>query len=521
MDQITRTVEPAQGFVFNAEQIKPGIYQGVSNDEYQSGPGISKGHIDHALTNGRVYQYYKVDGNEQRETAAFREGKILHKALLEFDDFHTEYAVMPAMPEGALSSADELKGWIEAYNDSLPKKPGTQELVEAIEAFNFTLPKKPAQADLVTAVEAYNEGLPQPVAAGSNLEDHRAAYELLPAEWQTAEDDKATSLKKAIKAYNDSLPKPLKSKGNYTTLLESYAACSPEHAAQAAEWIQCRDPLPTSGGSAKVMETYASISPEHAAQVAEWAEYPAPLSMGGTKADLIARIRSVDESVQFVDEIVAEFKAHHEGKEILSQDEWIHVQRIREAVLAEPEAAMLLEEGVAEQSIYWRHRTTGELLKCRPDWTTPDHVLVDAKFVLDASPAGFARDGSKHNYHVQDAHYSEGYEAVTGIRPGFVFIAIQKDAPLGQEAFKPVLVGVYHYKDEDRTRGLALRDLGLTSILRWRAAGYWPGYDGIHEIEVPQYQANREKALIDGYDWSLADLQTDEQEEEFNEVLFS
>lgn len=458
--------------IFNAEQINPGIYQGVSNDDYQSGPGISKGHIDHALNNGRVYQYYKVDGNEQKETAAFREGKILHKALLEFDDFSDEYAVMPVMPEGALASSDELKGWIEQYNAGLPQKPDA--------------------ADLTTAIEAYNEGLAAPLPAG-NLDEAEASYSKLPAEHQKiGEDEKRTltRLKACIKAHNDTLPKPLKAKGSYATLLESYAACGNEHAAQ----------------------------------VEEWRQYPEPLSMGGSKADLMERIRSADESVQFVDDIVTRFKAEHEGKEILSQDEWTHVLRIREAVLAEPEAAMLLEEGVAEQSIYWRHRKTGELLKCRPDWTTPDHVLVDAKFVQDASPAGFARDGSKHNYHIQDAHYSEGYEAATGVRPGFVFIAIQKDAPLGQEAFKPVLVGVYHYKEEDRDRGLALRDLGLTSILRWRAAGYWPGYDGIHEIAVPRFQAEREKALIDGYDWSLNSpdpVSEETDEEEFNPVLFS
>jgi len=395
----------------------------------------------------------------------------LHKALLEFADFGEEYAVLPALPVEALASQDDLKSWIDAYNASLPQKPAAEQLIATLDAYNAVLPA----------------ALP-----ASTLAEAEASYAALPEALQTlTEDDKRTlaRLKACIKVHNDGLPKPLKSKGSYAALLESYAA----------------------------------MSTRAAAEVAAWQAYPEPLGLGGSKADLMARIRTVDDTVQFADELIAQFKEANADKELLTQDEWLHVLRIREAVLAEPEAAMLLEEGVAEQSIYWRHHASGELLKCRPDWTTPDHILVDTKFVQDASPAGFARDGSKHNYHIQDAHYSEGYEAVTGIRPGFIFIAVQKDAPLGQEAFKPVLVGVYHYQEEDRERALALRDLGISSIVRWRAANYWPGYDGIHQIAVPLFQAAREKALIDDFDWSP--LASDEQQDaiptaEFDDQLF-
>lgn len=449
---------------YDAIKVGPGKYTTLSNSEYHGSEGISKSQMDRALSSGRLFEYYVIKGNEQKETAAFREGKILHKVVLEFESFGDEFAVIPDLPESALTSTDSMKSWLEEHNASLPKRP--------------------AMEDLVVAIDAYNEGLAPPVSPGSNLEDNKAAYALLPQEWQTIEEEKVTAaaLKKAIKAYNESLIKPIKNKGNYATVLESYS----------------------------------QLGPEFKKQADEWANYPDPVSTSGLKADLAARIKEIDSSVQFAGEILSKFASDNEGKDILTQDEWLHALKIRDAVLAEPEAAMLLEEGVAEQSIYWNHTETGELLKCRPDWTTPDHVLADLKFVRDASPAAFARDGSQHNYHLQDAHYSEGYESATGHRPGFVFIAVEKDAPLGAEAYKPVMVGVYHYKEEDRERGLVLRDMAVRNIIKWRNDDYYPGYDGINEISVPTYQANREKYEIDNFDWSVAPAPQDE----FNDNLF-
>ncbi|KAL8195942.1 UNVERIFIED_CONTAM: hypothetical protein K2H54_000279 [Gekko kuhli] len=72
--------------------------------------------LDLALISGQHYHYYKVEGHGQKETAAFREGKILHKILLEFDDFETDYAIEPEWPEDALAGADQMKAAIEAYN---------------------------------------------------------------------------------------------------------------------------------------------------------------------------------------------------------------------------------------------------------------------------------------------------------------------------------------------------------------------------------------------------------------------
>jgi exodeoxyribonuclease VIII len=424
----------------------PGIYHNIPSEAYHKGPGESKSSLDLALISGQHYHYYKVEGHGQKETAAFREGKILHKILLEFDDFETDYAVEPEWPEDAFVGADQMKTAIEAYNDGLEKRPELQELVDAIEAHNRRL--KPA------------------IELGSTVGDAEAAYCQLPDSFQTlGEGDKRTStaLKACVKAYNDTLTKPLKSKGSYQAVLESYAQIGAKEHARAKHIASLPDPLPLSG----------------------------------TKAEMAERIRTFKPDAQFLDELKEQFREQAGKRVIVTHNEYIHALRYREAVLNHPEAAVLLDEGEAEASIYWRHAATGELLKCRPDWTRPDHVLVDLKFVRNASEAGFARDASAHNYHIQDAHYCDGYQAVTGHPASFVFIAVEKDGPLGQDVYKPIMVGVYYYRAEDQHRALELRDFAVRNIVTWRRQNYYPGHEGMGEISVPPYQAAAEQHRID------------------------
>lgn len=434
-----------EGVIAPFEPTEPGIYRGLPSEAYHAGTGISKSALDLALLSGQHYRYYKIDGNPQKETIPFREGKILHKIVLEFADFENEYAIEPQWPEDAYSGAEQMKAAIEAYNASLEKRPDQQELVDAI--------------------EAYNRQLSPPVELGTSLADAEVAYCQLSDEFQTlGEDDKrtVTALRACVRAYNDSLPKPLKTKGSYQAVLESYAQIGPKELERAKHISTLPDPLPLSG----------------------------------TKAEMAERIRSFNPAAKFLDELKEQFREAAGDRTIITHNEYIHALRYREAVLNHPEAAVLLDEGEAETSIYWRHPETGELLKCRPDWKRPDHVLVDLKFVRSASAAGFARDASAHNYHIQDGHYTDGYEEVTGHPATLVFIAVEKDGPLGQDVYKPIMVGVYYYGQEDRRRGLELRDMALRNIITWRELDYYPGHDGMGEIAVPPYQAAAERHRI-------------------------
>lgn len=435
----------AEAPVMTFEPGAPGIYHHIPSEAYHHSEGLSKSALDWALISGQHYHYYQVEGHDQKPTAALREGRILHKVVLEFDDFDTEYVVEPLWPDNAISTVEQMRALIQAYNDSLEQKPSIDTLMATIEAHNAKLAK--------------------PIDVGKSMGDYEAAYDLLPDTFRTlGEDDKrtASALKSCVKAYNDSLPNPLRVSGGYQAVLESYAQLGIQQA-------------------------------EHAAHIMT---LPTPLPLSGSKAEMVARLRAIQPDTVFLDELKEQFQAQARGREVLTAEEYQHALRYRDAVLAHPEAAVLLDEGCAEASLYWHHPETGALLKCRPDWMRPDHVLVDLKFVRSASPGGFARDGSAHNYHIQDAHYCDGYETLTGHQPSFVFIAIEKDGPLGQDVFKPILVGVYYYSQDDQRRALQLRDLAVRHVVRWRKENYWPGHDGMAEITVPPFQANAERHAL-------------------------
>ncbi|HHQ4529506.1 TPA: PD-(D/E)XK nuclease-like domain-containing protein [Aeromonas hydrophila] len=445
MENTIQKTEIAEAVLSKFEPAGPGIYHGISGDAYHGGPGLSKSGLDWALVSGQHYHYYQVEGNDQKPTAALREGRILHKVVLEFEDFNREFVVEPEWPEDAINGAEQMKTIIQAYNDSLEQKPAVEELIQAIETHNAKLPK--------------------PVDAGKSVGEHEAAYELLPEAFQTlGEDDKrtGTALKACIKAYNDSLPKPIKASGSYQVVLENYALLGIQQAERAAHINSLSNPFP----------------------------------LNGTKAEMAERIRAFKPDAVFLEELKEQFIQDAGGREVLTANEYQHALRYREAVFSHPEAVVLLDEGVAESSFYWHHPETGALLKCRPDWTRPDHVLVDLKFVRNASPSGFSRDGSAHNYHIQDAHYSDGYETLTGHKPSFVFIAVEKDGPLGRDVFKPILVGVYYYGQDDQRRALELRNMAVRNVVRWSKDNYWPGHDGMGEIIVPSFQANAERNTL-------------------------
>ncbi|WP_218563786.1 hypothetical protein [Plesiomonas shigelloides] len=68
------------------------------------------------------------------------------------------------------------------------------------------------------------------------------------------------------------------------------------------------------------------------------------------------RIRSFNPDAVFLDELKEQFKQQAGHREVLTAAEYQHALRYREAILAHPEAAVLLElDGEAETSLYWNH----------------------------------------------------------------------------------------------------------------------------------------------------------------------
>lgn len=198
--------------------------------------------------------------------------------------------------------------------------------------------------------------------------------------------------------------------------------------------------------------------------------------------------RFAEEYVVFEgDRRTKEGKARYEeiqsrGASIISLADADAISAMTMAVRNHPIANALLQDGIAEASVFWKHPPTGLECKCRPDWwRQADSTVVDLKTCEDASPAGFARSVAQYRYHVQAAHYMVGTQAKR-----FMFIAIEKKAPYA--------VAVYELDTDALTIGHQARDRDLERFASCVEFNLWPGYPAeIQTIALPKWAAGSEE----------------------------
>lgn len=139
-----------------------------------------------------------------------------------------------------------------------------------------------------------------------------------------------------------------------------------------------------------------------------------------------------------------------------------------------------------EQSIFWTNEETGLRCKCRPDWritpATGGTVYVpDLKITNDASPHAFDRRAEELGYFLQDPHYSEGVELLTGKTVEFLFVVI--------ESKYPHACNVRQLKPEDRARSQAYRINLLADLAERSITGDWrePWETEVVDINLRQF----------------------------------
>jgi hypothetical protein len=160
--------------------------------------------------------------------------------------------------------------------------------------------------------------------------------------------------------------------------------------------------------------------------------------------------------------------------EVCTVEEMAASQAQAASLRAHPVIGPLLAAGKAECSAFWLDPKTDVLCKCRPDWVSPagnegGAIIVDVKTAIDASPAGFAKAVANWAYHLQAAHYSDGYALATG-KPvlGFLFAVVESSPPYAAAA----------YMLDDETLDKA-RDINAALGERYATAlrtDTWPGY---------------------------------------------
>lgn len=165
-------------------------------------------------------------------------------------------------------------------------------------------------------------------------------------------------------------------------------------------------------------------------------------------------------------------KADADGKEVVKQQDYDNARRIRDAIMAHPEAGRILAPGpslLVEQSFYWVDPATGILCRGRADAIRLDwRAIGDLKSTEDASAEGFARSCTKYLYDWQQAYYQEGIEASCGWMPeAFFFIAVEKKPPF---LVKPWVI---HPDDVDRAYDEVCE--ARAHYRRCLDAGHFPG----------------------------------------------
>lgn len=116
--------------------MRPGIYDGISNDAYHGGPGISKSGLDILHKSPAHLKAARDFAGEKRETKAMFKGKALHALVLEPAAFVREYTLGMRQSDfpDAITSRDQLVSLVDKLNQSrLPKLPTTGTKAEQIE----------------------------------------------------------------------------------------------------------------------------------------------------------------------------------------------------------------------------------------------------------------------------------------------------------------------------------------------------------------------------------------------------
>lgn len=163
--------------------------------------------------------------------------------------------------------------------------------------------------------------------------------------------------------------------------------------------------------------------------------------------------------------------ARAEGKTPLLRKEFDAVERMADAVLADPTARRLLTGGESEVSAYWRDPEWDVTRRARFDHLTQapaGHIIADLKTTASAEPGRLPKVIVDYGYDLSAAHYIDVARGCGLDVAAYSLIFVDKTPPH--------CVVVAELDDDFLDRG---RRLCATALERYRdclAADSWPGY---------------------------------------------
>jgi exodeoxyribonuclease VIII len=166
---------------------------------------------------------------------------------------------------------------------------------------------------------------------------------------------------------------------------------------------------------------------------------------------------------------------------IVSQEQSLTAQIIRDAVLEHNYASKLLEGAKTEQTILWRDEDTDVDCKARADAINAEvGVLIELKTTISAEESSFARSVANFAYHLAASHYLAGLEANGFGSMSCVFIAVENSPPHG--------VALYVLDERSLYAGEIRRRTALETYATCRREDRWPSYpEKIRTIQIPAW----------------------------------
>ncbi len=116
------------------------------------------------------------------------------------------------------------------------------------------------------------------------------------------------------------------------------------------------------------------------------------------------------------------------GKTLLRANLWDGLHRAQQAIEAHPHARHLLETAITELSLFWEQ--DGLACKARLDgWAPEAQVVFDLKFTGSVTAQDLPHLFAGRHLDLQAAWYGAGIQHLTGHRPQFVLIVVERFAP--------------------------------------------------------------------------------------------
>jgi len=130
--------------------------------------------------------------------------------------------------------------------------------------------------------------------------------------------------------------------------------------------------------------------------------------------------------------------ANNPGKEIIRGELFEAIKLMSIALARKPIISQLLQNGIAEVSLFWIDSATTLPCKGRVDYYLPQFsIMVDLKTSISAGAEDFQNSLLRYRYYWQPFWYMSGFKHIFNIEiESFVFLVIEKKIPFENSAFR-------------------------------------------------------------------------------------